>query len=94
MPAFVWGVTDWYGRLGYDSRRRAASRTLCWRCVCLAEGVPASFALRCCPQVLSSCVRGCRDLGVVSTRSEENETEIPSVCPHLAVESCGGRAVD
>ena len=26
-----------------------------WSVSCLAEGVPASFALRCCPQVLRSC---------------------------------------
>ena len=29
MPASVWGMMDVSGRLGYDSRRRAASRTQC-----------------------------------------------------------------
>ena len=34
-------------------------------------------------RVLRSCVRRCRDTGVVSTKSDENETEPPNLCPHL-----------
>ena len=35
------------------------------------------------PCVWSSCVRRCRDPGVVSTKSEENETELLNICLHL-----------
>ena len=95
MPTSVWGMTDWYGRLGYDSRRRAASRTRCWRGVCFGGGCARQF----CTAVLSAGVeccelcKGMQGSGSSEYRSEENETKIPNVCPHLIVETRGGRAV-
>jgi len=94
------GTADWATTVGDGPRHGPVVGDVCElfgggcaRQLCSAE----PFARRCCSigRVLwSSCEWRCRGPEVVSTESEENETEIPSVCPHLVVETCDGTAVD
>jgi len=76
------------------------SSWITWAAVDVCELLGGGCARQFCTAVLSAGVECCelcegmQGSGSSEYRSEENKTKIPNVCPHLVVESCGGRAVD